>query len=464
MEGSASPSLPGAFVRAVADAVGPAALVTDPDLLAGHEVDWTGRFRGRAAAMVRPHDVEEVAALVRAARTSGVALVPQGGNTGLAGGAVPSEGSVVVDLRRFDVVSELDATGGQLTAGAGTTIATVQAAAASLGWSYGVDWAARGSATIGGSVATNAGGLRFVRHGGTRQQLLGVEAVLGTGDIVRHLPRVEKDNTGYHLPGLLCGSEGTLGIITRVRSKLVAPDGPVATALVAFGSVPAAVDAASRLRRELPLLDAVELVLAPGLDLVCRHTGRPRPFDPLPIAALLIESGDAHDPQGALGAVVAGLAGVVDAAVAVDDLRRRELWRYREAHTEAIAGLGAPHKLDVTLPIEVLAAFIEEAPALVRSVAEHADVWLFGHAADGNVHVNVTGVEPGDDRVDDVVLTRVAAWGGSISAEHGIGRAKRRWLHLVHGASEIAAMRSVKAALDPDGILNPGVLLPDAGP
>ena len=457
----ARPDLPGSFAATVRDVVGATHLVTDRSVLAGHEVDWTGRFRGRAEALVRPGSTTEVAAIVGAARADGVALVPQGGNTGLVGGAVPGEGSVVVDLGRLSSIVDVDGGSGQLTAGAGATITAVQQGATAAGWAYGVDWAARDTATVGGSVATDAGGIRFVRHGGTRRQLLGIEAVLGTGAVVRHLPAVEKDNTGYDLAALLCGSEGTLGIVTAARLRLVAPPGPLATALVGFASVGDAVVAASILRRELDGLEAVELVLAAGLDLVCRTLGLAPPFDRLPPAALLVEAGDRRDPALALGDAVAGLTGVVDAAVATDALRRRDLWRYREAHTEVIARLGAPHKLDVTLPAGELAAFVEEVPALVHVVAPDATTWCFGHAADGNVHVNVTGVDPGDGRVDEVVLSRVAALGGSISAEHGIGRAKRRFLHLARTPGDIEAMRTIKAALDPAGICNPGVLLPD---
>jgi len=453
-------ALPEAFRREVADAVGDAAVIEDPAVVAGHEVDWTGRFRGAAAAVVRPGSTADVVAVVRAARRHGVALVPQGGNTGLVGGATPGDGQVVVDLRRLVGVVDVDRLGGQLTAGAGTTIEQVQAAAGEAGWAYGVDWAARQTATIGGSVATDAGGLRFVRHGGTRRQLLGVEAVLGTGEVVRHLPRVEKDNTGFDLAALLCGSEGTLGLVTAARLRLVPPAGPLATAVVGFGSVHAAVEAASVLRRHLGGLEALELMLAAGLDLVCRSEGLAPPLASAPVAALLVEVSGGGEPTVALADAITGVAGVTDAAVAVDGPRRRDLWRYREAHTDAIGRLGAPHKLDVTLPAEELAGFVDEVPGLVHAVDPGAATWLFGHAADGNVHVNVTGLAPDDERVDEVVLTRVAAVGGSISAEHGIGRAKRRWMYLARTPEELRAMRAVKAALDPDAICNPDVLLP----
>lgn len=446
------------FLAGAVDVVGAPHVLTDPEVTAGHGRDWTGRYRAEPVPVLRPASTAEVAALVVLARRHGVGLVPQGGNTGLVGGGVALDGGVVVDLRRLDRIGEVDPLGGQLTAGAGASIAAVQAAARAAGWAYGVDWAARDTATVGGSVATDAGGLRFVRHGGTRRQLLGVEAVLGTGSVVSHLPRVEKDNTGYHLTSLLCGSEGTLGLVTAARLRLVRPAGATATALIGFSAVEAAVAAAAALRRSAEP-EALELVLADGVALVCRALSLPRPAVSDAPVLVLVEVAD-EDGGGRLAGLVDGLDGVVDAAVAGDAPAARRLWRYREGHTEAIARLGPVHKLDVTLPLVELAGFVREVPGLVAAVAPSASVWLFGHVGDGNVHVNVTGVAADDDRIDDVVLHATAARGGSISAEHGIGRAKARWLHLAHSAAEVEAMRSLRRALDPDGICNPGVLLP----
>ncbi len=451
--------VPEPFLRSVIAVVGPEGLLTDPGLTAGHCVDWTGRFRGPPSPVVRPSTTDEVAGVVAAARAHGVALVPQGGNTGLVGGSVPLDGEVVVDLRRLDHVVDVDDLGGQLTAGAGATISSVQAAARAAGWRYGVDWSARETATVGGSVATDAGGLRFIRHGSTRRQLLGVEAVLGTGATVRHLPAVEKDNTGYDLGALLCGSEGTLGIVTAARLRLVRVEREPACALVAFVDAGAAVRAASVLRRELASPEAIELMVAAGMELVCTQMGLAQPFaEPAP-ATLLVEVSSDADPVEVLAAAVGHLPGVVDVAVAGDAARRRSLWRYRELHTEAIARLGPAHKLDVTLPAGELAEFVATVPDLVAAVAPQARTWCFGHAGDGNVHVNVTGLDPSDDRVDGAVLEDVARRGGSISAEHGIGRAKRRWLHLARGPADLEAMRSIKRTLDPDRICNPAVLI-----
>lgn len=435
-------------------------VLTDPDVAAGWCVDWTGRFRGATPAVVRPGSTEEVAAVVAWCRRHGVAVVPQGGNTGLVGGGVPLAGEVVLSLRRLAEVTDGDALAGQLTAGAGVTLAATHRAAGGLGWAYGVDMGSRDSATVGGSVATNAGGTRVLRHGDTRAQLLGVEAVLGDGSVVSHLGGLVKDNTGYHLPSLLCGSEGTLAVVTAARLRLVPRTDERATALLAFDGLDAAVSAAAALRRSAPSLDAAELFLEDGLDLVCAVTGHARPFPSAHRAYLLVEAAGVTSPLDELGAAVESVDGLADAAVAVDSVRAGGLWRYREAHTEAIATLGTPHKLDVTVPAGALAGFLEEVPSVVASVEPEARTWLFGHVCDGNVHVNVTGLAPDDPAVDDAVLRHVARLGGSISAEHGIGTAKRAWVPLGRSAAEIAAFRAVKGALDPDGILNPNVLLP----
>jgi FAD/FMN-containing dehydrogenase len=439
--------------------VGAAHVLTAPSVTESYAVDWTGRFVGSTPAVVRPGSTEEVAAVVRWCAANAVAVVPQGGNTGLVGGGVPLKGEIVLSLRRLDGVSPVDAVSGQLTAGAGATLADVQRAARAAGWDYGVDWGARDTATIGGSIATNAGGSKVARYGDTRAQVLGVEAVLGDGSVVSHLGGLVKDNTGYHLPSLLCGSEGTLGIVTAARLRLVPRFEERVVALLGFARVDDAITACGTLRRTLPSLEAAELFFDDGLTLVCTTFGLPAPLSSPAAAYLLVECADRVDPSDALAASVADL-GSTGAAVATAAARRAELWRYREAHTEAINLAGPPHKLDVTLPAEALAAFVESVRMRVLAVEPAAQVWLFGHAADGNLHVNVTGVDPADERIDAAVLALVAEQGGSISAEHGIGAAKRKWLHLNRSAPEIAAMRSIKQALDPAGILNPNVLLP----
>ncbi len=423
------------LAHALVAAVGPDHVLTASDVLASYETDWTRRFAGRALAAVRPASAAEVGEVLVACARAGVRVVVQGGNTGLVGGSVPAGGEVVLSTTRLRRLDPVDGVAGHVTAGAGVPLAHVQRAARDAGWEYGVDLAARETATVGGTIATNAGGLHVVRHGDTRRQVLGVEAVLADGSVVSRLEALPKDNTGYDLAGLLTGSEGTLGVITAARLRLVPRSEPGEVLLVGCPTVEYAL-------RLLPRsgVRAAELMLAAGVDLVRRVTGLPRPLEREWPAYLLLElDGDAlpHLPDS------------VDAAM------DRRLWAYRERHTDAISSLGVPHKLDVAVPLARLAEFVAVLPAVT---APH-EVFVFGHLAEGNLHVNVVGPEPSDETVDEAVLRLVAGLGGSISAEHGIGRAKAQWLSLTRSSEEIAAMRRIKAAFDPAVVLNPGVLL-----
>jgi FAD/FMN-containing dehydrogenase len=440
-------------VGRLVDALGPTRVLTDPAVTAGHGRDWTGRFVGTADVVVAPATTEEVSATVAVCAETGTPVVPQGGNTGLVGGAVPDSGCVVVDLRRLDTVA-VDPLARLATAGAGVTIQALHAAAGTAGLRYGVDLASRASATVGGTIATNAGGLRVVRHGDTRAQLIGVEAVLADGTVVSHLTGLTRDNTGYHLPSLLCGSEGTLALVTAAQVRLLPPRPNRSVALLAFETTAAAAAAASLLP-SAPFVEAVELMRSPGVDLVCRVTGLPRPMREQHPVYLLVEAAAPDGVDDGLAEAVAGVAGVTDVAVGTDAASMARLWAYRERHTESIATLGPAHKLDVTLPASALAAFVDEVPARVAAAYPRARVWLFGHAADGAVHVNLTDVDPADLGVDELVLTMVAEAGGSISTEHGIGRSKRPWLHLSRSPAELRVFARLKAAFDPQGLLNP---------
>ena len=456
------------LAQTLAQIVGPQHVLTDADVIGSFTVDWTGRWRGRAAMVVRPGTTAEVVAVVRACRASGVAIVPQGGNTGLVGGSVPGERCdsevVVLSLIRLDQLGSVDPAAGQVTVGAGVTLAGLQRhlVASATGLSFGVDLGSRDSATIGGMVATNAGGVHVVRYGGMRRQVVGLEAVLPNGEVFSRLSGLAKDNTGYDLPGLLTGSEGTLGIVTAVRLALVATPARRVTAVVGLDSTAAVVDAVSALRREVPSLEAAEVFYQEGLDLVCRYADLAPPLPGTWGAYLLIDCAGPDD------GVVDELAHWLDSsgiddeatAVATDGPARRRLWALRERHAEAVNWLGVPHKLDVSLPLSVLAAFMTAVRHTVTQVSSDATLIVWGHAGDGNLHVNVVGPDPENYEVDDAVLRLVADMGGSISAEHGIGRAKVPWLHLTRSDSDIGAMRAIKHALDPTGFLNPGVLLP----
>ena len=453
------PTLAPGIAVAFAEVVGGDQIVVDPDVLAGNERDWTGRFIGATPALIRPGSTAEVAEIVAICRREGVSLVPQGGNTGLVGGSVPLCGEVIVHLGRLDAISDLDTDQGQLTAGAGVSVASVQAAARRVGWTYAVDLASRDSATVGGTIATNAGGLKVLRYGHTRHQILGVSAALGNGSTISRLGGLVKDNTGYDLAGLLCGSEGTLGVVTAARLRLTPHQPEHAVALVGYADVRVAVEVGQSLRRLLPSVEAVELFEGAGMDLVCSTFGLAPPFAGKHRAYLLAEAADSRDPSADLVRALEASGPVAASALAKEPARRTALWRYREAHTEAIGLLGTPHKFDVTLPGPELADFILRIPRVVYAVAPNATTCCFGHVADGNIHVNVTGIDAADGAVDEAVLGDVIDAGGSISAEHGIGTAKKPWLARYRSSDEMAAFRHIKRALDPDGVCNPNVLL-----
>jgi FAD/FMN-containing dehydrogenase len=455
------------LLDALRAAVGPDHVLTDADLRASHETDWTGRWHGEALAVVRPASTEQVVAVLRACRGAGASVIPQGGNTGLVGGSVPREESdrrqVVVSTLRLRDHEPVDVMAGEVTVGAGVTLGALQAHVRPAGFGFGVDLGARDSATIGGMIATNAGGLHVLRHGPMRTQLLGIEAVLADGSVVRRLPGMVKDNTGYHLPSLLAGSEGTLAIVTRAHLRLVPLPARRAVALVALATTADAVALAGQLRRTLPSLAAAELFFDAGLELVLRHAGGEPPFhEQHPVYLLLEAEGDA-DPTDELARAVASAPRVADAVIASDEAGRERLWRLRERHTEAINAEGIPHKLDVALPLSRLAEFVDRAGELVEATRRGSRTYLYGHICEGNLHLGIIGPDPDDEAVDDAVLGLVVEMGGTTSAEHGVGIAKVGWLEADRGAADVAAMRAIKQALDPGALLNPGVIFAAAG-
>jgi FAD/FMN-containing dehydrogenase len=448
------------LLDALAAAVGDRQVLTDLDLRASYEIDWTRRFAGNALAVVRPGSTAEVAAVLRACAEEGARVVPQGGNTGLVGGGVPRGGEVVVSLRRLTELEPVDGVAGEVTVGAGVTLAGLQAHARGAGYGFGVDLGARDSATIGGMIATNAGGINVLRYGPMRAQVVGTEAVLADGSIIARLPGLPKDNAGYHLSSLLVGSEGTLAIITRARLRLVPLLAHRAVALLGMDSTDAVVSVVASLRRSLPALHAAELFYEEGLALVMRHTGLERPLRNVHFAYLLVEVADSTDPTDPLVAALAEID-AAEVVVAGDENGRHRLWELRERHTEAVNAEGVPHKLDVAVPVARLGEFERRVCRVISEVAPEAQAILYGHVGDGNMHVNVLGLPPEEGLVDEAILRLAIELEGSIAAEHGIGVAKARWLEADRGAADVAAMRAIKGALDPKSILNPGVILPD---
>jgi FAD/FMN-containing dehydrogenase len=443
----------------LAEIVGDTHVLVDRDLVASYESDWTGRFSASARCVVRPGDTAEVAAVIAACRAEGIQVCVQGGNTGLVGGSVPVDGAVVLSTKRLSTVEEVDPVAAQVTVGAGATLVSVQQAVRAAGFDVGVDFAARESCTIGGMVSTNAGGERVLRYGTMRAQVAGVEAVMPDGSVVTRLAGLPKDNTGYDLMSLLSGAEGTLGVLTRVRLRLVPLLASRAVALVAVGGTRDAVELV-RAVRALPTLEAAELFYADGLRMVCAHTGLPAPFTESHPAYVLLECADREDPSDELlGALESAGDAVRDATVASDARGRHALWAYRESHTESINANGVPVKLDVAVPVGELPDLVDALPAAIESAAPKARTILFGHVNEGNLHVNVLDALDHDEEVTEAVLKLVSSYQGSISAEHGVGRAKREWLGLSRSRAEISVMHAIKDSLDPSGLLNPGVLL-----
>ncbi len=443
----------------LAATVGAEHVLTDPDLVDGYIWDWTRRYTGAARCVARPATAQEVAGVLRSCARHGAPVVTQGGNTGLVGGSVPGpsagDPAVLLSTRRLTRLDPVDTLAAQVTAGAGVTLAGLRSHAAAAGLEYGVDLAARDSATVGGTIATNAGGIHAIRYGPTRAQLLGVEAVLANGCVLSRMAGLGADNTGYDLTQLLAGSEGTLAVITAARLRLWPAEPIAAVMLAGVAGIAAAADLYAQIRAHIPGLRAAEYLEAAGLDLVREAAGLPLPLGQPHPAYLLAEIAGVPEQAERLG----DIALPDDTAVALDRTGRAALWAYRERHTESISAAGVPHKLDVAVPLSRIAEFRAELDEAVRSAGgANCRVIVFGHIGMGNLHVNVLGPDPADEAVDEAVLRLAASCGGTISAEHGIGRAKAGLLHLSRSPGEIAAMRAVRAALDPSGLLNPGVL------
>jgi FAD/FMN-containing dehydrogenase len=364
---------------------------------------------------------------------------------------VPRHGEVVLSLARLDRLGPVDTDAAQVTAGAGVSLRRV--AGADPGLDLGVLIASRDSATVGGAVATNAGGLRVLRYGPMRAQVRGVEAVLADGTVVSHLAGLVKDNTGYDYPGLLAGSEGTLAVVTAARIQLVPrPAGPV-TVIIGLGGPGEVHELARAALRAVPGLLSAEYFTGAGLDVLAEHAGL---VPPLRAPAFLLLEAAGPDADEDL-AEVAGDHPVAVGSTAAD---RARLWAFRERHPEAAGFLGVPLKLDVSVPAAHWVRLATEVAAVVRSVDPDARVISYGHVADGNLHVNVVPAAEADGRHEDAVFGFVASLGGSISAEHGIGQLKRDELARLAPPGRIHALRAIKQALDPLGIMNPGKLVP----
>ena len=457
--------------------VGAPHCLTAGEELAPFLTDWRGRYTGRARAVVLPADTAEVAAVMRACAGAGCPVVPQGGNTGLCGGATPlADGvAVVINLSRLRRIRSVDAANNALCAEAGVPLAVVQAAALEVDRLFPLALASEGSCEVGGVISTNAGGVQVLRYGNTRELVLGLEVVLPDGQVWDGLRALRKDNTGYDLKQLFIGAEGTLGIVTAATLKLFARPRAVVTAWLAVASPAAAVELLGRLRAAVgDRVTAFELISRPSLELVFRHI--PGTRDPLAGPSpwyVLLELSDTVIGDTLAGLLLAELAAtiaegrVTDGAIATSESQAQALWQLRENISEAQKRDGVSIKHDISVPVSAIPGFLEAADAALSAAYPGLRIVCFGHLGDGNLHYNLSRPLGGQndafiartEEVNRIVYDRVAERGGSISAEHGIGQLKRELLPDYKSAVEIDLMRRIKQAFDPRGLMNPGKVL-----
>ncbi len=452
-------------------AVGPKGFTEDPHEIAPHLEEWRGKYHGQTALLLKPASTVEVSAILAICNETRTAIVPQGGNTGLVGGQIPFHGEVLLSLARMTRIREVDAAGMNLIAEAGAVLDTIHKAADNVQRLFPLSLASEGSCTIGGNLSTNAGGVDVLRYGTARELVLGLEVVLADGRVLDMLRTLRKDNTGYDLKQLFIGAEGTLGIITAAALKLFAKPAERVTAFVAITSPAAAVALLAHLQEQTGgLVSAFEIVPRIGLDFVLAHV--PQTTDPLRTKSpwyVLIEA--TSGAQFALRDVIerALADNVTDAVIAESETQRANLWRLRESVSEAQKPEGGSIKHDVSVPIARIPEFIETASNAVETLVPGARPVPFGHIGDGNIHFNISVPKGADnaaflarwEEISRVVHDIVHRFGGSISAEHGLGVMKHNEIARYKSAAELDVMRALKRTLDPNNILNPGKLLPD---
>jgi FAD/FMN-containing dehydrogenase len=456
-------------------------LLTQPDDMSGFLTDWRGKWKGRALAVAQPDTTADVAGIVRWCHSRGIPLVPQGGNTGLSGGSVPdaSGRALVVSLKRLNRIDAVDGMNNTVVAEAGCTLLQVQAAARDAGRLFPLSLAAEGSCTIGGNLATNAGGVHVLRYGNARDLCLGLEIVTADGEIWNGLRGLRKDNTGYDLRNLYIGSEGTLGIITKAVLKLFPQPAARVVAFVAVTTPAKALELLHHFQsRAGGRLCAFELLSDACLGLVLRHVhGARSPLNQRHPWYALVEISNEESHGGAMEVMETTLAGAfnqgtaMDAAVSTSESQLAALWGLRENISESQAAEGKNIKHDVSVPISQISNFIQSALALLESRFPALRPIVFGHLGDGNLHFNISppaGVQSAADSeaflalepaINRVIHDAVAQHGGSISAEHGLGVLRRDEAARYKSEVELKLMRSIKSALDPRGLMNPGKVL-----
>jgi FAD/FMN-containing dehydrogenase len=464
---------PGLLARFAA-IVGDKHAVTDPDMQAPYLVERRDLFQGHTPMVLRPASVAEVVEIVKLANETATPIVPQGGNTGLVGGQTPHHGELVLSLTRLDRIREVDATSNTLTCEAGVTLQRAREAAAAVDRLYPQLLPSEGTCTIGGNLSTNAGGTAALAYGIARSHVLGIEVVLADGRVLHDLNKLKKDNTGYDLKNLFIGAEGTLGVITAAVLRMVPRPRSVETAFVGVPSPQAALALLTGAEQAAGGgVTSYELMPREGVEIVLRHTpgcrdplAQPHPWYVLIELSSQAQSGLREVMEDILAqGVEQGL--VVDAAIAESLEQVKAFWRVRENFGEAQRHAGGSIKHDISVPVAAVPAFLEDAQAAVATVVPGARPFPFGHLGDGNIHYNVLQPVDADkdaylkrwDDMNAAVFTVVKKYGGSISAEHGIGVLKRDALPAVKDPVALALMRDLKRLLDPNGILNPGKVL-----
>src|SRR5574343_1426002 len=455
----------------LAEVVGTAQVLTDPADVAPYVTDWRGRFRGGARCVLRPGNVAEVAAVVRLCAAARVPVVPQGGNTSLCGAATPDAGgaAVVVSLGRLNRVLDIDSGNNTITVETGCTLAAVQEAAREADRLFPLALASEGTCQIGGNLSTNAGGVQVLRYGNTRELTLGLEVVLPSGEVWDGLRGLRKDNTGYDLKHLFIGAEGTLGIITTAVLKLYPPPSCPFTCWLNVASPAAAVDLLNAAKNVFDArLTAFELVSETALGLVLRHipgATRPGSVSPWYVLAEFSDAEPAVVEQWL--AVQLDDGKVLDGTLAQSETQARQLWALRECISEAQKIEGISIKHDIAVPVSRIPDFLSQADAALAAAFPGIRVAAFGHVGDGNLHYNLSKADVQDNAdfiaaqpaVNEIVHDLVHALNGSISAEHGLGQLKRQEILRYKSPVEMALMRSIKQALDPHNLMNPGKVL-----
>ena len=465
-----------ALVEALAQIVGARHVLTG-EAAQPYLVDWLGKYRGAAAAVVRPGSTREVARVVAACAAARAPIVPQGGATSLSGGATPdcSGRAVVLSLRRLNRIREIDCVGDTMTVEAGVVLAAAQEAARGAGRFFPMSLGAEGSCTIGGNLAANAGGVAVLRYGVMRELTLGLEVVLPDGRIWDGLRALRKDNSGYDLRDLFIGSEGPLGVVTAAVLRLFPQPRARATAFVALPGLEAALELLQIVRGACAdRVTAFEFLTRETMALILRHTpGLRAPFADIPPASVLVELSDVDDEPALRARLEAALARAMEAGVAHDAVLAADLaqakafWRLRESVSEALVREGKAAKHDVSTPVAAMARFVAAADAAVARVAPGARPIVFGHLGDGNLHYNVLAAPGGEEdfAARAPALTRAVheetlRLRGSISAEHGVGQLRAGEMALCKSPLDLDLMRAIKTAFDPLGLMNPGKLLP----